>query len=118
MPYQRARTAIGTRRERILIRVAVTSDDGMGGQAVSRYRTVAEPWAAVTALDERDKEALAAQQITARHSYHMDIRYRQGITPAMQVQWRDQTFEIFTVADDDMRKKRLILQVGEVQHAT
>ncbi len=118
MPYQSKRTAIGTRRERILIRVAVTSDDGMGGQAVSRYRTVAEPWAAVTPLDERDKEALAAQQITAKHAYHMDIRYRPGITPAMQVQWRGQTFEIHTVADDDMRKKRLVLQCAEVQHAT
>lgn len=115
MPYQQPRTLVGARRHRITIRQASTSDDGMGGQAAT-WKTVGRAWAAVTPLDERTKESLYAQQITARHAYHVDIHYRTGIAPHMQVLWKDKTLEVHSVTPDDgWMNRRLILQCAEVQ---
>lgn len=115
MPYQQSRIPIGQYRERIEIQKASTSDDGMGGQG-NTWRTVAQSVPAqVWALDERTKEALAAQSITARHGYHVAIRYRTDVTPKMRAIVRDSTMEIHTVVDDEGKRRRLILQVGEVQ---
>ena len=115
MPYGSKRIPIGARREKVAIQEAVTTDDGMGGQTVMQWRTVAEPWAAVQPLDERTKEALIAQRIMARHGYHVVIPYQPGIVPQQRIVVRDATMEIFTVADDEGRRRRLILYVGEVQ---
>lgn len=115
MPYGQKRVPIGQRREKVTLQEAVTADDGMGGVTVTKWQTVGEPWAQVTALDERDKEALAAQQITAKHGYHVVVPYQSGITPALRVIVRDTTMQIHTVVDDEGKRRRLTLQVGEVQ---
>ena len=114
MPYQQLRIPIGRRREQVAIQRASTSDDGMGGQ-VQSWATVSEPWAQVWALDERTKEALAAQSITARHGYHVAIPFSTAVTPKMRVIVRDTTMEIHSVVDDEGKRRRLVLQVGEVQ---
>ena len=115
MPYQAPRIPIGARREKVTLQEPVQSDDGLGGQAVTTWRTKAEPWAQVIALDERTKEALAAQQITARHAYHVAIPYRSDVSARLRVIVRDTTMQIHSVTDDEGRRRRLILQVGEVQ---
>lgn len=115
MPYQRPRVPIGARREKVTLQEAQTTSDGMGGQAVTKWVTVGEPWAHVTALDERDKEALAAQQITAKHAFHVVIPYRSDVTPSLRLILRDSTMQIHTVVDDEGKRRRLTLQVGEVQ---
>jgi SPP1 family predicted phage head-tail adaptor len=115
MPYQQPRIPIGRRRERITIRQRVTEDDGLGGQAALRPAIIAEPWARVEALDERSQEAMAGQQLTARHGYQVTIPYQSGITPRLIVNVRDTTMEIHTVADDEGLRRRLVLQVREVQ---
>jgi SPP1 family predicted phage head-tail adaptor len=115
MPYQRPRIPIGARREKVTLQEAQTTSDGMGGQTISKWVTIGEPWAQVTALDERDKEALAAQQITAKHAYHVVIPYRDDLTPALRLILRDTTMQIHTVVDDEGLRRRLTLQVGEVQ---
>jgi SPP1 family predicted phage head-tail adaptor len=58
---------------------------------------------------------LASQQITARHAYHVVIPYRAGVTPDLRLIVRDTTMQIHTVVDDEGRRRRLVLQVGEVQ---
>lgn len=117
MPYQMPRIPIGRRREKIELQEAVTEDDGLGGQTVTRWRTIGEPWAQVQALDERTKEGMAAQGITARHGYHVAIPYRTDIDvrPELRLIVRDSTMQIHTVTDDEGKRRRLILQVGEVQ---
>jgi SPP1 family predicted phage head-tail adaptor len=115
MPYQRSRIPIGARRERVTLQRAVTAADGIGGLTITKWETVGEPWAYVTALDERDKEALMAQQITATHGYHVAMPYRTDVTPALRLILRDTTMQIHTVVDDEGRRRRLTLQVGEVQ---
>lgn len=117
MPYGQARIPIGQRREKVTIQEAVTTDDGMGGQTVLRWQSVAEPYAAVQALDERTKEALMAQQIMARHSYQVVMPYQSGISTKHRIIVRDTTMEIFTVTDDEGKRRRLFLYVGQVQTA-
>ena len=116
MAYQSPRTPIGQRRHRITVRLAQTSDDGMGGvvssTALFQRR---EMWAKVTPLDERTKEALAAQNITARHGYFFEVPYTTGIDPTWQVEYLQKTYEIHSAADDEGRRRRLLLQCGEVQ---
>jgi SPP1 family predicted phage head-tail adaptor len=115
MPYQQPRIPIGRRRERITIRERVTTDDGLGGQLELRKAIVAEPWAQVVALDERSREAVAGQQITAQHGYQVTIPYQPGITPRLIVNVRGTTMEVHTVADDEGLRRRLVLQLREVQ---
>ena len=115
MPYQRARIPIGQRRERVTVQIAQTSDDGAGGQVTTKWAPLIETWAHVAPLDERDKEGLRAQQITATHAYHIAIPYTTSVTPTERVIWRGKTLQIFTAVDDDSRKRRLMLQCGEVQ---
>jgi SPP1 family predicted phage head-tail adaptor len=115
MPYGQKRITIGKRNERVEIQIALTSDDGMGGQAISKWKTVGEPWANVQALDERTKEALMAQSITARHGYHVVIPYRSDLTPKHRIIVRDTTMQIHSITDDEGKRRRLVLQVGEVQ---
>lgn len=115
MPYGQQRIPIGRRRERVILQQPITADDGLGGQTVSDWRTIAEPWAAVQALDERTKEALQAQHITARHAYHVVIPYQTGVSPTWRIVVRDTTMQIHSVTDDEGRRRRLVLQVAEVQ---
>lgn len=118
MPYQARKTEIGQRRDRVRFLEPVSTDDGMGGQSVTRYRTVVTTWMEMTALDERSKEALAAQQLTARHAYHGNMRYRADVFASAEqwrLSWRNRTLEIHSVTDDDGRKQRLIILCAEVQ---
>lgn len=112
--YGQRRVPIGRRREKVTLQVAQSSDDGMGGR-VQSWRTHSEPWASVNALDERTKESLMAQQITARHGYFVVVPYQAGIVPSMRIIVRDTTMQIHTVVDDEGNRRRLVLQVGEVQ---
>jgi SPP1 family predicted phage head-tail adaptor len=115
MPYQRPRLPIGARREQVTLQEAQTTSDGLGGQTATKWVTVGEPWAHVTALDERDKEALSAQQITAKHAFHVVIPYTTTVSPQLRIIVRDTTMQIHTVVDDEGLRRRLTLQVGEVQ---
>lgn len=115
MAYQKPRTPIGQRRARITVRIAQSSDDGMGGTVASDQYTRREMWAKVEPLDERTKEALAAQSITARHGYFFDVPYTTGIGTGWEVEYGGTVFQIHSAADDEGRKRRLILQCGEVQ---
>lgn len=115
MPYGQPRIPIGQRREQVQIQRAVQSDDGLGGQAITRWTTVAAPWATVEALDERTKESMYGEAVTARHAYHVVVPYRTDVTPDLRMVVRGVTMQIHSVVDDEGRRRRLIVQVGEVQ---
>lgn len=87
----------------------------MGGQTVLGWQAVARPWAKVEALDERTKEALMAGGMTARHAYHVVIPYRADVTATQRLIVRNTTMQIHSAVDDEGRRRRLVLQVGEVQ---
>jgi SPP1 family predicted phage head-tail adaptor len=114
--YQRTRTPIGQRRDRLRIQQATRTDDGMGGQTTT-WAEVVSVWGAVVPIDARQMEATAAQQLQSRHAYHVDIAYRSDVAAQgaqMRLLWRDRTLEIHTADDDTARRRRLILLCGEV----
>lgn len=117
MPYQRVRTPIGLRRERVSLQQKTATDDGAGGQTLA-WREIAQPWAEVMPLDDRAREGMAARQIQSAHTYHVNIRYRPDVFATgeqMRLVWRGKTLEIHTADDDLARKGRLILLCGEVK---
>ena len=115
MPYQRPRVPIGKRREKVTIQQAVSFDDGMGGQTITQWKTVAEPWAAVEALDERIKEAVDGRQLTAGLAYHVTLPYRSDLSADLRMIVRDTTMEIQSAVDDNGLRQRLVVYVTEVQ---
>lgn len=118
MPYQRPRTPCGSRRERAEVQHLPTIDDGIGGQVEADnngWRKFCEIWLMPVPLDERSREVVMGAQLTAQHGYHFDTRYRTDLTNAMRLIWRDKTLQIHSIADDEGRKRRLILYCGEVQ---
>lgn len=121
MPFQRPRTAIGRRTQRVTFYEYPTVSDGMGGQVKEKtlgWIAIGEAWAQITALDERTHESLEGRALTAQQSYHVDVRYRAGIYPQMRLTWGDKTLEIQSVADDLGSQRRLIILASEVQGAT
>lgn len=118
MPYQRPRTHAGKRRSRAIIQRLLTEDDGMGGQVPTTtqgWTTFLEMWVVPVPLDERAIEHMAGAQITARHGYHFDARYRPEVESGMRMLWRGKTLQIHTVSDDTGRKQRMILYCAEMQ---
>lgn len=118
MPFQRRRTPLGQRRHHLHFQRPDTTDDGMGGQTLT-WTTVATAWGRVEALDERQREAVDAQQLQGRAAYHIDIARRQGPEPRVPTTWRilwdGKTLEIHHVVDDTGRKRRHIILASEVQ---
>lgn len=116
MPYQRRRTPIGRRRERVQIQQRTSSSDGIGGQTAS-WSTLATTWGEIIPLDGRDEEHLSGDQVTVLQAYHFGLRYRTGArpSPTMRLIWRGKTLEIRTVVDDDALKKRIVVQCAEIQ---
>ncbi len=115
MPYGQTRIPIGRRREKVTIQQAVTASDGMGGQTVTKWKTVSEPWAKIEALDERQQEGLMGEQLKAKHGYLISIPYQSGLTADLRMIVRDTTMQIHTIVDDLGTRKRLVLQVRETQ---
>lgn len=117
MPYQRPRTPIGTRRERVTLLQKAETDDGMGGKTVT-WPTLATTWVERYPLDMREKEAMAGGQVQASHSCHMNMRFRQDVFDGgteMRILWLGKTLEIQTVDIDSARKDRLTLFCREVR---
>lgn len=117
MPYGQRRIPIGKRREKVAIQAATVADDGMGGQTITKWKTVAEPWASVQALDERATEAIIASQITGRTAFHVVIPFQSWpeTTADVRIIVRDTTMEIHSNTDDEGLRRRRFLYVGEIQ---
>jgi SPP1 family predicted phage head-tail adaptor len=106
-------TGIGQLRDRVEIQRAITTDDGAGGQAVTKWQPIASIWAEVLPL--AGNEGLVAEQITALQTLRIRTRYRSDFTPKDRLVWRGKTLQIHALTDVDGRKKYLALLAGEVQ---
>lgn len=116
MPYLRPRTRIAQRRERAILLSVEYEDNGGGGQhAAGPPQEVGRIWVQMLPLDERTHESIEGAQLTARHGYHFDTRYRTDVTPQQQLVWRGKTLEIQTVVDDEGLRRRLVIFALEVQ---
>lgn len=104
---------VGALRERIALKCPITIDDGMGGQSVTKWKTVAEAWAEVKARG--GGETLTASQPMAQATYTISMRYRADISVRDRLEWRERELEVHAVLDKDGRRRWLELVCGEIQ---
>jgi SPP1 family predicted phage head-tail adaptor len=107
---------VGQLRDRVVIQSKTPSSDTQGGRAVS-WGTLATVWARVQALTAA--EQMAAQAVSSRVRYEVEIQYRTDVTPAMRLSWTPylgsaKTVEILGVRVKDGKPERLVLDCGEV----
>lgn len=105
---------IGDLRHRISIEKMIKVKDGMGGFKPSTYTAFATVWAFVQPLQSKtDKEAYQSQQIQAKLSHKITIRYLQGVTPDMRVNYQGRVFNIQSIVNVDERNREMILNCVE-----
>lgn len=106
------RVAIGDLRDRVTLQEAVATDDGMGGQSITKWKPIGDVWAAVSMGG--GSERLQGEQITASASVSVQTRWRSDISTAHRLIWRDRTLQIHGVLEDS-HKRSLTLTCSEVQ---
>jgi len=100
----------GDLRHRVTIQQLVSSFDEYNAP-VETWQDVATVWAAVEPLSGR--EYFAAEQVQARVTTRITIRYRAGIEPTMRVLWSGKTYNIRAVIDTEGRHEELQLMCEE-----
>lgn len=62
---------------------------------VETFAQLRRPWA--RAMEEKGREFVAADQMTALHKVAFKIRWAANITEQCRVEWRDRTYEILNI---------------------
>jgi len=100
----------GQLRHRVTLQELVTTYNEYN-EPVQAWQDVAAVWGFVEPLSGR--EFFAAEQIQARVSTRITIRYRAGIVPTMRVLWSGKTYNIRAVIDTEGRHEELQLMCEE-----
>lgn len=90
----------GTLREKLILQVAGTSRDALGGEIIS-WGDVATLWGRVDAITGR--EVHAAQQIHAEVTLRVQIRHRTDVTAGNRLLWGTTVLAIHAVLPDTQR---------------
>jgi len=96
----------GRLRHRVRVDVPVETPDGAGGLTVV-WTPLATVWAEI--CPQQAREAVTAQQVEARTTHLIRLRYRFDILPTMRVVFGTRTFAIRGVLDDGERRRYLTL---------
>lgn len=97
-------------RHRIVIEQPSLAVDGQGGYT-KNWTTFATLWARIAPSGGTETHATGQQVSEVR--YRVTVRYHDGITGAMRINWNSRIFNILTVTDPDGLKASLILTVEE-----
>lgn len=104
---------IGRMRHRITIKSANTTIDS-AGYTIESPINFAVVWADVQPIS--GKEYFGAAAIKAEKLVRFKIRYIQGITNDMTVEFEGKTYSVKSIIDTDMRHKELILVCEVIQN--
>lgn len=101
-------------RHRITLQQPVLTA-GEGGHYSIAWQDVATLWASVRPLENRGltAEALFAEQLVAKVSHEVVLRYRAGVAADMRVVFEGRYFNIRSVVNVDERGETLRLLVEE-----
>lgn len=86
-----------------------TNENGFPVQDWTDVKTV---WAMIKTLQGREYYEAAATQ--NENTVRFVIRYTTGINPDMRIKYKDRTFEILSIINDDELKKTLTIIAKEV----
>jgi len=102
---------IGDLRETIVIQSATTAI-GTFGNIVNTLSTFATVSAMV--VEKRTSEIFIAERMSANATYAITIRYLEGLSPSMQVQWRGRQLTIKSIKRLDILKKFLLIECDDI----
>jgi len=100
----------GKLRHRVIIEQVTSTDDGYGGRS-DAWATFATVWASVKPL--RGHEYFQAQQMQAKVTHKVKIRYLQGVTHKMRVKYGSRILNIVSVINPDEKSRELVLMCEE-----
>jgi SPP1 family predicted phage head-tail adaptor len=100
----------GLLRHRITIEASTPTQNGFG-ELVESWATFIRPWARVQPVNGR--EFFAAKQINAERTLKFTIRYQDGITMKMRINYDSRLFDINAILDIEERHKELTLMATE-----
>lgn len=100
----------GKLRHRIAIEQVTSTGDGYGGRSEA-WATFATVWAFVKPL--RGHEYFQAQQMQAKVTHNIKMRYRQGVTHKMRVRYGSRILNIVSVINPDEKGRELVLMCEE-----
>ncbi len=92
-----ARSLATRLRHRVSIEQAIDTADDAGGSSRS-WSNLATVWAEITPL-RNDREQLFAQQLEARTTHRITMRYRGDVKPHHRVAWDGRYFNIRSVVN-------------------
>lgn len=107
----RRSSRIGKLRERVTLERMVRTPDGFGGTGVS-WSLVATCRAEVISF--KGREHTRAGRTETRTPFRVVTRYREDVTSAMRIRWRDRLLDIQSVIDPDGERRWLALDCIEM----
>ena len=92
----------GRLRHRIAIQSKVETQDSMGG-VIETWTTIATRWGSIEPLQPR--ELFQAQQVDARISHRIGLRYYPGLTSEHRLVYDNRIFEILSPLNQGERDR-------------
>jgi SPP1 family predicted phage head-tail adaptor len=96
----------GSLRERVTVQQASESRNALG-ETVLSWSTFSERWASVEGISSR--ELLQMGQAQTEASHRVRLRYVDGLSASMRLQWRGRTLEIVSLLEHDNRTEHELL---------
>jgi SPP1 family predicted phage head-tail adaptor len=96
----------GSLRERVTVQQASESRNALG-ETVLSWATFAERWASVEGVLARESLAYGQNEITVTHKVKM--RFLEGLTQRMRLQWRGRTLEIVSLLEHGSRSEHELI---------
>jgi SPP1 family predicted phage head-tail adaptor len=100
----------GNLRHLVTLEIPSATPDGAGGQSMV-WQTLVQVWAEITPLAA--EEITSADQVEARATHRIRIRWRSDVTAAMRVRLGARLFAIRGVTDQGERGRYLVLLCEE-----
>lgn len=101
---------IGKLRHRITIESKGQASDGAGGY-IESWSPFATLWAEVKPINSRER--FQAEQVQARTTHRIWIRYRDDLETDMRVSYQSRSMAILGITDPDERKHWLVIDCEE-----
>jgi SPP1 family predicted phage head-tail adaptor len=89
-----------------------TNENGFPLEESQRWQDVKTVWAMIKTLQGREYYEAATTQ--NENTIRFVVRYTTGINPDMRIKYRERTFEIMSVINDDEMNKTLTIIAKEV----
>lgn len=101
----------GELRHRLVLEERVATPDGLGGETES-WLEIGRPWGRIEPAS--GAERLVGDQLEARVTHNITVRYRAGVTPAHRLRMDTRVFEVLSVTNRFERSAWLECQCREI----